>query len=76
VRLRDGGRCQFPLDGGGVCGSTWRIELDHILPLALGGVTTAANLRCACSFHDRYAAELALGPAVACVRRLRGRREA
>ena len=69
VRLRDGNRCQFPLDAGGVCGSTRQVELDHLLPVALGGGNSAANLRCACAFHNRYAAELALGPAVAGLRR-------
>jgi hypothetical protein len=61
VRLRDGDRCQFPLDGGGLCGSTWQVELDHVIPLLLGGATTAANLRCACRVHNAYAAELELG---------------
>jgi len=69
VRLRDGNRCQFPLDSGGVCGSTRQVELDHLLPVALGGGNSAANLRCACAFHNRYAAELALGPALAGLRR-------
>jgi hypothetical protein len=72
VRLRDGDRCQFPIDGGGVCGSTWQVQLDHVLPLALGGPTTAANLRCACAAHNRYAAELVLGQALASVRRRSG----
>ena len=74
VRLRDGDRCQFPLDAGGVCGSTWQVELDHVVPLALGGPTTVSGLRCACRIHNRYAAELALGAAVmAAPRRLRRR---
>jgi len=61
VRLRDGNRCQFPLDAGGVCGSTWQVELDHVVPLALGGETSAANLRCACRRHNQLAAAEALG---------------
>ncbi len=74
VRLRDGDRCQFPLDAGGLCGSTWQVELDHVVPLALGGPTTVSGLRCACRIHNRYAAELALGAAVmAAPRRLRRR---
>jgi hypothetical protein len=64
VRLRDGDRCQFPLDAGGVCGSTWQVELDHIVPAALGGETTVANLRCACGPHNAIAATRILGPAV------------
>ena len=46
---------------GGVCGSTWRVELDHVVPLALGGETTAANLRCLCWAHHRQESERVLG---------------
>jgi 5-methylcytosine-specific restriction endonuclease McrA len=53
VRLRDGDRCQWPLDAGGECGSTWQVELDHIRPEALGGSTEIANLRCACRVPER-----------------------
>ncbi|HET8734355.1 MAG TPA: HNH endonuclease signature motif containing protein, partial [Anaeromyxobacteraceae bacterium] len=63
VRLRDGDRCQFPLDAGGVCGSTWMVELDHVVPVALGGEPSAANLRCLCRKHNQAAALEALGPA-------------
>jgi hypothetical protein len=61
VRLRDGDRCAFPLDVGGVCGSTWRVQLDHVVPVALGGTATIENLRCACQRHNRLAAERLLG---------------
>jgi len=61
VRLRDGDRCAFPLDVGGVCGSTWRVQLDHVVPVALGGTPTIENLRCACRRHNRLAAERLLG---------------
>ncbi len=64
VRLRDGDRCAFPLDAGGRCGSTWQVELDHVVPLAQGGATTATNLRCACRVHNGHSALEALGPAV------------
>jgi hypothetical protein len=72
VRLRDGDRCQFPLDAGGICGSTWQVELDHVVPLALGGASTSANLRCACRVHNRAAAEKELGPSVMRSARRRG----
>ncbi|MBL0277410.1 MAG: HNH endonuclease [Anaeromyxobacter sp.] len=68
VWQRDGQRCQFPLDRGGTCGATHRLELDHLVPLALGGQATAANLRVVCARHNRYAARLALGPAAAAER--------
>ena len=58
VRLRDRNRCLFPLDAGGVCGSTHRLELDHVVPVALGGLATAANLRVVCAFHNGFAARL------------------
>jgi hypothetical protein len=61
VRLRDGDRCAVPLDAGGVCGSTWRVELDHITPVSLGGQPTVANLRCACRRHNQLAAQGLLG---------------
>jgi hypothetical protein len=32
VRRRDGDRCQHSLDLGGVCGPTWQVELDHVVP--------------------------------------------
>jgi hypothetical protein len=31
VRARDGGKCQWPLASGGVCGSTVRLEVDHVV---------------------------------------------
>ncbi|MCM2334242.1 MAG: HNH endonuclease, partial [Anaeromyxobacteraceae bacterium] len=74
VRLRDGDRCQVRLDAGGVCGATWQVELDHVVPVALGGDTSAANLRCACRVHNMIAAERELGPAVVASARRRRRR--
>lgn len=64
VRERDGGRCQFRLDSGGICGSTTRVQLDHVVPVALGGQAIVENLRLLCAPHNRYAARLALGEGV------------
>ena len=61
VRERDGGRCQWPLESGGVCGSTLRVELDHIKPRALGGPSTISNMRCLCATHNQPAARKAFG---------------
>jgi hypothetical protein len=58
---RDGGRCQVPLEGRGVCGSTFQVELDHIIPWAKGGKSTVTNLRCACRAHNGLAAREAYG---------------
>jgi hypothetical protein len=58
---RDGGRCAWPLDAGGCCGSTHRLELDHAVPWSLGGESSVANLRIVCSHHNRLAARKAFG---------------
>jgi hypothetical protein len=58
---RDQGRCSWPLDGGGRCGSMHRLELDHIDPWARFGEPTADNLRVVCATHNRLAARLAFG---------------
>jgi hypothetical protein len=61
VWIRDGGRCQWSLDSGGICGSTQRIQFDHIVPRARGGGSTTANLRLCCQFHNLLAARRSFG---------------
>ncbi|OFX20427.1 MAG: hypothetical protein A2V77_02785 [Anaeromyxobacter sp. RBG_16_69_14] len=61
VWKRDGGRCQWPLESGGVCGSTLRVELDHIHPQALGGQSTVGNMRLLCRMHNDLAARRVFG---------------
>jgi len=61
VWARDGGRCSWPLDSGGCCGSTHRLELDHLVPWAAWGGATEANLRVVCAAHNRLAAREAFG---------------
>src|SRR6185369_11984974 len=61
VFIRDQAKCQWPLTCGGVCGSTRRVQLDHIVPVALGGTSTVPNLRVVCAVHNIVAARLALG---------------
>jgi 5-methylcytosine-specific restriction endonuclease McrA len=63
VWKRDQGRCIWPLDSGGICGSTRRVELDHIVPRALGGPSTADNCRLICRVHNDLAARLVFGNA-------------
>ncbi len=41
VWKRDGGRCQWRLASGGICGSTRRVQLDHRVARALGGPQAA-----------------------------------
>jgi len=61
VWARDEGRCRWPLEGGGICGSRLRIEYDHILPRGRGGSSEAANLRLLCRFHNQFTARQAYG---------------
>ncbi len=61
VWKRDGGRCQWPVDGGGVCGSNHKVELDHVIPRARGGPPTIENTRLLCRVHNEYAARQVYG---------------
>jgi 5-methylcytosine-specific restriction endonuclease McrA len=75
VWVRDEGRCQYPLDGGGICGSTVRLELHHVIPVALGGPPLAISLSLRCSSHNKADAWEVLGGAVmASARKSRRRR--
>jgi hypothetical protein len=62
VWARDQGRCTWPLDSGGCCGSTHRLEFDHIVPWARFGGRTEDNLRVVCRSHNALAARQAFGP--------------
>jgi 5-methylcytosine-specific restriction endonuclease McrA len=64
VWVRDGGRCQFRLENGEPCGSTHRLQFDHVRPVALGGESTVPNLRLACSAHNLLAARRIFGDAL------------
>ncbi len=61
VWTRDRGCCQWPLDSGGICGSTVRLQLDHIVPRARGGPSTVENLRVTCAVHNALAARRVFG---------------
>jgi hypothetical protein len=61
VWTRDGGRRQWPVDGGGVCGSTLRVEFDHIEPRSRGGPSTVAGIRLLCAVHNQLAARRVFG---------------
>jgi hypothetical protein len=50
-----------PAASGGVCGSTLRVELDHIQPRALGGLSTISNIRVLCRVHNDLAARRVFG---------------
>ncbi len=46
VFRRDGGRCAL-------CGSDELLQFDHVIPVALGGASTAANLQLLCAPCNR-----------------------
>ena len=62
VWQRDGSCCSFtdPISGQ-KCGSRHLLQLDHIVPVALGGETTVGNLRLRCSAHNILAATESFG---------------
>jgi 5-methylcytosine-specific restriction endonuclease McrA len=61
VWKRAGGCCEWPVEGGGVCGSTLRLEFDHVRPRALGGPSTFENIRLHCRAHNQLAARRVFG---------------
>jgi hypothetical protein len=62
VWLRDGGRCTWVGEGSGQrCEARTMLELDHVVPFCRGGSSDTAGLRLRCRFHNRAAAEDALG---------------
>ena len=55
VWRRDQGCCSYvDRHSGRRCGSRYRLEIDHIVPFALGGDAQPANLRLCCEAHHRY----------------------
>ncbi len=61
VWSRDEGKCQWPLDSGGICGATLRLEIDHVVPRARGGPSTVDNCRLTCRTHNQLAARQVYG---------------
>ena len=54
VWRRDQGCCSYvDRHSGRRCGSRYRLEIDHIVPFALGGGTELSNLRLHCEAHHR-----------------------
>ncbi|HEX9050396.1 MAG TPA: HNH endonuclease signature motif containing protein [Anaeromyxobacter sp.] len=63
VWKRDCGRCQVRLASGEICGSTLRVQIDHVVPRALGGPSTEENRRLACRVHNDRSARRVFGDA-------------
>jgi hypothetical protein len=56
VWRRDGGRCAWTSPDGKRCGSTWKLELGHILPAAIGGAPAVDGLQVQCRRHNQLEA--------------------
>ena len=55
VWQRDEGKCSFvDPHSGRRCGSRFLLEIDHVVPYAVGGTHDAGNLRVYCGAHHRY----------------------
>jgi 5-methylcytosine-specific restriction endonuclease McrA len=61
VYERDAGRCTFTSACGERCGERRFLQIDHIVPRALGGKPTVENLRFLCGPHNQHEAERKLG---------------
>ena len=55
VWRRDQGRCRYvDRTSGRRCGSQHLLQIDHVVPYALGGAAEPNNLRLLCAAHHRY----------------------
>jgi 5-methylcytosine-specific restriction endonuclease McrA len=63
VWMRDKGKCRYADPASGMrCDSSYFVQIDHILPLALGGKSTENNLRLLCAQHNQHRAGRTFGP--------------
>jgi hypothetical protein len=58
------GRCQHVTADGSRCGATRMLEIDHVVPVALGGGDEQANLTLVCREHNQLRARLIMGHGV------------
>lgn len=61
VWIRDRYRCCFVSPDGRRCDSKFALEMDHKIPIALGGLSTLSNLQLLCRNHNRHKAVVQLG---------------
>ena len=61
VEKRDGGKCQWRSQDGGICGSTYRVQFHHIQDRGKGGEGTPENIIQLCQKHNLLAAEISWG---------------
>jgi hypothetical protein len=58
---REGGSCAFVGEEGRRCGSTLRLEYQHIVPVARGGRSSPENLTLFCRSHNQLQADKDFG---------------
>jgi hypothetical protein len=61
VWIRDGGQCTYVDWEGRRCHSRHQLELEHIIPFALGGGNSINNLRLMCRCHNSLMADRVFG---------------
>jgi 5-methylcytosine-specific restriction endonuclease McrA len=61
VHARDEGRCTYLGPDGHRCGSRALLELDHVVPIAIGGTSALDNLRLRCRTHNQLTASMQFG---------------
>jgi len=61
VKARDR-HCTYVSPDGKLCGSTYRLEIEHKIPFGMGGTHAPSNLTLRCRAHNLLAAKQAYGP--------------
>jgi hypothetical protein len=61
VWVRDRGRCAFLGTNGHRCGERGFLEYHHVVPYAVGGPGTIANVQLRCRAHNGYEADVFFG---------------
>ena len=64
VLRRDDHRCSYVAPDGTRCSARHNLQIDHIVPFAIGGQTIESNLRTLCANHNRFEAKRVLGETV------------
>ena len=63
VEQRDGCQCSFVAADWRRCSETRNLHFERVVPFALGGESTTANLRLLCATHNALEAEKVFGEA-------------
>jgi 5-methylcytosine-specific restriction endonuclease McrA len=62
VVARDASRCAFVAADGHRCGERRFLEFHHVVPRAVGGAATVANIQLRCRAHNGHEVDLFFGP--------------